>query len=238
MNTASVNPYESPNYSIASAASVDERATFITKTYLHLAGAVSLLIIIEAALQISPIAEPLTKLMAGSQYGWLAVLGLFMAVSWVAESWASSSTSRNMQYAGLGLYTVAEAFLLMPLIYIARQMAPNAIPAAALATFALFGLMTAIVLLTRRDFSFMKTGLMFGGFAAMGLIVVAIVTGFNLGPIFSVAMIVFACCYILYDTSNILHKYRTDQYVAASLSLFASVALLFWYILQLFMSRD
>ena len=55
------------------------------------------------------------------------------------------------------------------------------------------------------------------------------------------AMIGFACGYILYDTSNILHHYRTDQHVAASLALFASVALLFWYVLRLLMalsSRD
>ena len=45
--------------------------------------------------------------------------------------------------------------------------------------------------------------------------------------------------YILYYTSNILHQYRTDQYVAAALALFASVALLFWYVIQIFMaSRD
>ena len=47
-------------------------------------------------------------------------------------------------------------------------------------------------------------------------------------------MIALASMYILYDTSNVLRTYRTDQYVAASLALFASVALLFWYILRLF----
>jgi FtsH-binding integral membrane protein len=36
-----------------------------------------------------------------------------------------------------------------------------------------------------------------------------------------------------------MHEYRVGQHVAASLALFASVALLFWYILQLLMSsRD
>jgi FtsH-binding integral membrane protein len=54
-----------------------------------------------------------------------------------------------------------------------------------------------------------------------------------LGIWFSAAMIVFASGYILYDTSNVLHHYRTDQYVAASLALFASVALLFWYVLRI-----
>jgi FtsH-binding integral membrane protein len=50
-------------------------------------------------------------------------------------------------------------------------------------------------------------------------------------------MIVLASGYILYDTSNVLHRYRTDQHVAAALALFASVAILFWYVLRLFMSR-
>jgi len=33
-------------------------------------------------------------------------------------------------------------------------------------------------------------------------------------------------------------QYHSTQYVAASLELFGSVVLLFWYILRLFMSRD
>jgi FtsH-binding integral membrane protein len=53
---------------------------------------------------------------------------------------------------------------------------------------------------------------------------------------FSAAMIVLACGYILYDTSNVLHHYRTDQYVAAAVALFASVALLFWYVLRIMMA--
>ena len=43
---------------------------------------------------------------------------------------------------------------------------------------------------------------------------------------------------ILYDTSNILHHYPQDKYVAASMALFSSIAMMFWYILRLFMSRD
>jgi FtsH-binding integral membrane protein len=46
-------------------------------------------------------------------------------------------------------------------------------------------------------------------------------------------MIAYAAGAILYNTSNVLHHYRPDQHVAASLALFASVALLFWYVLQL-----
>jgi FtsH-binding integral membrane protein len=64
--------------------------------------------------------------------------------------------------------------------------------------------------------------------------------GGGLGLWFSVAMVVLAGGFILYDTSNVLHHYRTDQHVAASLALFASVALLFWYVLRILLasSRD
>ena len=55
--------------------------------------------------------------------------------------------------------------------------------------------------------------------------------GFSLGLWFSLAMIVLAAGSILYNTSNVLHRFRLDQHVAASLSLFASVALLLYYVL-------
>ena len=60
--------------------------------------------------------------------------------------------------------------------------------------------------------------------------------GFSLGLVFALVMVLFAAGSVLYTTSNILHQYRTDQHVAAALSLFASVALLFFYILQVLMS--
>ena len=71
----------------------------------------------------------------------------------------------------------------------------------------------------------------------MGLIVCAVLFGFNLGLVFSFAMVFLASGAILYDTSKILHNYGPQQYVAASLQLFASVALLFWYVLQIVMNR-
>ena len=49
-------------------------------------------------------------------------------------------------------------------------------------------------------------------------------------------MIAFAGGSVLYTTSNVLHTYREDQHVAASLALFASIALMLWYVIQLLMS--
>ena len=60
--------------------------------------------------------------------------------------------------------------------------------------------------------------------------------GFSLGLVFCAAMVALAAGFIIYDTSNIIHRYGTNEHVAASLALFASVALLFYYILRIFMA--
>ncbi len=229
--------YRSPLDVFAARAAAGERADFIAKTYLHLAGAVGLFVVLETILLSLPGIENLVRLMIGTQYSWLVVLGLFIAVSYVAENWARSAVSPGMQYMGLGLYVLAQSVIFVPLLYIVRAVDPAIIPAAGVTTLVLFGGMTAVVFITRKDFSFLRSILYFGGFAALGLIVVAIVFQFTLGPIFTYAMIALACGYILFHTSNILHHYRIGQHVAASLALFAAVALLFWYVLQLFLSR-
>jgi len=41
---------------------------------------------------------------------------------------------------------------------------------------------------------------------------------------------------ILHDTSKVLHTYPEDRYVGAALQLFAGVALMFWYVMRLFLS--
>ncbi|MGH9767192.1 MAG: Bax inhibitor-1/YccA family protein [Blastocatellia bacterium] len=218
-------------YAVAS-----ERAAFIRRTYAHLALAVLAFIAVEWMLLQSPIAAPMARAMTGG-FSWLIVLAAFMGVSWLAERWANSDTSPRMQYLGLGLYVVAQAIIFLPLLFVAANFSsPDVIPMAALITGFLFTGLTATVFITRKDFSWMRGILTIGGFVALGVIAASIIFGFSLGIIFSAIMVLFASVAILYDTSQVLHHYRTDQHVAASLSLFASVALLFWYILRIVMS--
>ncbi len=231
------NPYQGQLGDFAALAAADERSTFITKTYMHLAGAIALFAALEAVILNSSLAIDLTGFAMTTRWGWLIMIGLFMLVSTVASNWAVSAVSPATQYAGLGLYVLAESIIFAPLLYLANGLDPSVIPSAAMTTFALFGGLTAAVFITRKDFSFLRTILVFGGFAAMGLILIAIVFQFQLGAIFLYAVIALACGYILYDTSNVLHHYRIGQHVAASLALFASVALLFYYLVMLFMSR-
>jgi len=232
------NPYQA--YAVPAAqAGVNERAEFIKKTYLHLGAAIVAFVLLQAAIFTSGVAEDIAATILGNRFGWLMVLGVFMLVSWIANSWANSATSKGMQYAGLALYVVAEAIIFVPLLYFARIMEEtkgvDIIQPAALITLFLFGGLTAIVMLTAKDFSFLRTGLWAGGLAALGLIVCSILFGFNLGIVFTWFMVVLMCGYILFFTSNVLHHYQTTQYVAAALALFSSIATLFWYVIQLVM---
>ena len=242
----SQNPYQSSNYSyptVAERADADLRARFLRQTYLHLLGAIlAFAAIIAFILNVfdDQLANIVPKVTGG--YMWLVVLGAFMLVSYVADRWANSDTSRSMQYLGLCLYVVAEAIIFIPLLWIAQTFFggpdSNLLLSAAIVTGVVFGGLTLTVLVTKADFSFLKWALVAGGFIALGLIVCGIALGFPLGMWFSVAMVVLASGAILYNTSNILHRYNTDQYVAASLALFASVALLFWYVIQIFMHME
>lgn len=228
------------NMQSVSTADIDARVNFIRRTYAHLLGAVVAFIGIEFALFQVGVDDMLAPLMmSGGQMGWLVVLALFMGVGWIANKWAMSDTSSGMQYLGLGLYVVAQAVIFIPLLSIAVNFSsPEVIPMAAITTLIVFAGLTVAVFITKKDFSFMRTGLMVAGFLAMGAIVVGSIFGFHLGLLFSVLMVGLAAGYILYYTSNVIHHYRPDQHVAAALALFSAVALLFWYVLQLFMSRD
>lgn len=228
--------YGNPFVTVAEAASAD-RAQFIRRTYLHLAGAILAFVCLEAMLLQMPGIEGLVQKMTGGM-GWLVVLGAFMLVSWLADKWARSDASPAMQYLGLGLYVVAETVIFAPLLYIAMYQSgdPALLPMAAIITGLLFVGLTATVFVTRKDFSFMKGILMVGGFIALGVIICSIVFGFSLGLVFSSVMVLFAGGSILYTTSNIMLHYRTDQHVAASLALFAGVMLLLWYVIRILMS--
>jgi len=223
---------------IVANAAESERASFIKRTYVHLAGAIAIFAVLETVLIQSGVANSFMGILAGSKWSWLIVLGVFMLVSTVANNWAHSGVSREKQYMGLGLFIVAEAIIFMPLIFMALMRDPSGtlLQNAAVVTAALVAGLTFTAFSTKVNFSFMGRFLMIGGFIAMGLILASILFGFSLGLWFSGAMILFAAGSVLYSTSNIIHEYHTEQHVAASLSLFSSVGLLFWYILQFMMS--
>jgi hypothetical protein len=212
----------------------DARATFITRTYVHLYGAVLAFTLFEAFLFASGLALPIAR--AFLSVSWLWILGGFVVVSWLASGIAHRSVSRAAQYAALAGYVVAEGLIFVPMLLIAQILAPGIIQSAAFVTLLGFTALTVIVFTTRKDFSFLRPVLCWGGVMALALIAAGAVFGFQLGTLFSVAMVALAGVSILHDTSKVLHEYPEDRYVGASLELFAGVALLFWYVLRLFLS--
>ncbi len=216
---------------------VNARAAFINRTYQHLLGAILGFAGIEIFLFSSGWAERIAQAMLGTS--WLLVLGAFMVVGWLASRAAHTSTSALTQYGALSAFVVAQAIIFVPMLYIAQSVAPGTIESAALVTLLGFGGLTAVAFVTRKDFSFLGGLLRWGFIIALVLIVAGILFGFQLGTFFSVAMVGLAGAAILYDTSNVLHHFPEDRHVGAALELFASVALMFWYVLQLFIaSRD
>lgn len=237
--------FYAPTDLFAAAADTETRSRFITKTYVHLLAAVLGMVAFEFLLfGVFGVqgAMQLGKMMGG--YAWIVVMLLFMGVQWVANTWAMNANSKGMQYAGLTLYAGFASVLLFPLLALALVLGggnPKIIMSAGIATAGLFSLMSLAVFLTKKDFSFLRTLLMYAGFALLGLIVFAIFFGgggnwISLIIYFGIAL---ACGYILYDTSNVLHHYHVSQHVAASLALLSSLFMLFWYVLQLYLSsRD
>jgi FtsH-binding integral membrane protein len=218
-----------------SRASVEDRSDFIWKCYAHVVAAIFAFAGIEVYFFSSGIAQRIAEPMLSN---WLLVLGAFILASWGATHVAHRVQSKNAQYAAFAAFIVVEALIFAPLLYVAAVTQPGVIDSAAGVTVLGCVGLIATAMITRKDFSFLRGMLVWLFILAMVGIVGSLMFGFQLGTWFSVAMIGFAGAAVLYDTSNIIHHYPQDKYVAASMQLFASIALMFWYILRLFMSRD
>jgi FtsH-binding integral membrane protein len=214
---------------------VDSRAQFITRTYTHVVGGILAFILVELGLFESGLAVQIARFMLS--FNWFLILGAFMLVGWLATRTAQTSSSLGMQYFSYAAYIVAEALIFVPMLYIANAKAPGAIDSATLITALGAGGLMVVAHRTRKDFSFLRAILMWGGVVALLAMVGGAVFGLNLGTWFSVAMIGFAGAAVLYDTSNIIQHYPEDRYVSAAMQLFASIALMFWYVLRLVMGN-
>ncbi len=217
----------------------DVRQTFIRKTYIHLALAIALFaglewVMVSMGLHIKAI----QLLSAVGTWGWLGVLFVFGFASSMMQRWAENSIALEKQYMAWAGGILLEALIFLPLIGMALLFSKdvNILQQASIVTIALVVGLTAVVFTTGKDFSFLRPMLTIGFFVAIGLIVLSAIFGFTLGVMFSGGMIVFAAAAILYETSQIQHHYHESQYVGASLSLFSSVGMLFWYVLQFMMS--
>ena len=231
-NKGSYNFHYQKDNKLVAYSTESERAAFYRKTYTHVALAILAFILVETALfrLIPPyfiedmFAAPF---IAFFEVG-ILLLGAFMATKW------SHSLNKNTLYLGLGFYVLLEAIFFFPFIGAAVMMSyTEVLWQAVIITLSLFTGITTVVFMTRLDFSFLRSVLIIGGFLSLGLIVAGVLFGNDVGLWFSIGMVAFAAGSILYETYRIKNKYTTEQYVGAALQLFASVMVLFWYVLKI-----
>jgi FtsH-binding integral membrane protein len=213
-----------------------ERGVFIMRVYGHLLAAIAGFIGIEVWLFQSGNAEKLARALLGTN--WMLVLAGFMIAGWLARGLAARAEGLGAQYAGLALYVVANAVIFTPMLYVAEAYSGGGViaSAGALTGLGFLGL-TLVAWQTRKDFSFLGGMLRWAGILALLAIAGSVFFGLQLGTWFSLAMVAVAGGAILYDTSNIIRYWPSERYVGAALELFASVALMFWYLLRLLSSR-
>lgn len=185
--------------------------------------------------------------------GWMLLMaGLFMILRLTAKSFP-------LNVVGLGVFALLEGLITAPFILLvtgsvginAATGSYEAVVTAdtlslTLQAFALtatvFGSITAYVLTTKKDFSFMRGALALGFGLLFGLIVVSFfwagaanIVG---GTGFAAAMVALFAGFMLYDTSNIVHRYSANQAASAAANLLLNFVMMFRYILILLSSRD
>ena len=218
---------------------VDTRAGFLVKTYLHLLGAIAAFIAIECVVISLMGDQVIQQLGANPKLCGGILLALCFGSTFIGNMIINSSKTIVGHYIALGFYILVEVAIFVPILAIAYKLIPDGaalVNKAAIMTGLIFTALTATVFILRRDFSFLRGFLIFGSIAAFGLILCSLLFGFTLGVIFTYCMIALACLFILYDTSNVMLHCDKSMYVVASIELFTSIMLLFFYILRLFLA--
>jgi FtsH-binding integral membrane protein len=125
------------NLHTSESTTLNTRAAFITRTYLHLLGAILGFILVELFLFSSGLSKPIAEFLLSVP--WLGVLTAFSVVGWLATKTAGSVESKAAQYVALTGFVLAEALIFVPMLYIAQNVAPGIIETSAVVTCLAFG---------------------------------------------------------------------------------------------------
>lgn len=220
---------------------VGARSRFLTRTYLNLTGAVAAFAAIETLL-FAFCGDAIVNLFTASgKLTGIVLLALCLGGPFIANAILNASKTKVGHYVALAFYVALYVLIFMPILAVALHFTDGGltlIGQAAGLTISLFVALTAAVFVTRKDFSFLRSFLVFASFAALGLILASMLFGFALGAVFAGAMIALACGYILYDTSRVMLHCDESMDVVASIELFASLMTLFYYVLHLLLSLN
>ena len=206
----------------AASVSVGERLAFIKKVYGLLA-----LSLVTAAIGSHLGSDPdllLIPVASNMMLFFILEIGLIFFAQFV-------SRKPGLNMVALFSFTTVTGLVVGPLLY-------RVGPSIALEAFALtaltFGGLTMYVIFSKRDFSFMQ------GFLFTGLMIVvfgALINIFFASPMahfmISGASVLLFSGFILYDTSNVLRNYGTDEHVSATLALYLDILNLFIALLSI-----
>jgi len=236
------NPYRSLEAPPAAFAVASERAAFLKRVYGYLFLAIlGFAVTLWATAHVAIVngwAMAMGRAIYGSSMGWLLYMGIFiggsMAVHAVAEK-------KPLGAIAFGAWAFLLALLISPIVLMINGMEDGAtiISQASGLTALIFGGLTVYVLYTGSDFSWLRGLLTMACFALLGVGILGWLMGFSIGLWYSVAIVVLFAGYILYNTSQILHRFPTTMAMSAAIILFTDVVLLFKHILIILLSsRD
>jgi len=205
----------------AASVTTTERLVFIKKVYSLLAMSMG-----SAAVGAYLGSGPLLLLVAPNMmlFFILQIALIFFA------SFAARKPGLNM--VALFSFTTVSGLTLGPLLY---QVGPSIAAEAFALTAITFAGLSMYVVYSKKDFSFMSGFLMTGLIVLVvgGLLNMFFIQSGMMHFIMSGASVLLFSGFILYDTSNILRYYGTDEYVSATLALYLDVLNLFIALLSI-----
>jgi modulator of FtsH protease len=119
-------------------------------------------------------------------------------------------------------FTTFTGVVISPLMYYVSLYNPASIWQAGGLTVGIFGGLTAYVFISKRDFSFLH-GMLWTGLIIMilgGFLNWFVVGSSALGFGLAAATLLLFSGFVLYDTSNIMRRYPTNEYIAGALDLY------------------
>ena len=209
----------------AAQAGVQERMGFIRKVYaLFFAATLFAIGGVWLGLSFDPL------LQFAYQHPWVM---LFAMIGGVMGAQAVRHV-RGLNLLALFGFTTFTGVVISPLIAVISQINPGSILAAGVLTVGIFGGLTAYVFVSKKDFSFMRGMLMTGLIVVILAGVVNIFLGSGaLGFAVAAATLLLFSGFVLYDTSNIIRRYPTNEYVAGALSLYLDAFNIFLALLRI-----
>ena len=212
----------------AASVSTTDRLTFIKKVYSLLAMSMG-----TAAVGAYLGSGPLLLLVAPNMM-------LFFILQFALIIFASFASRRpGLNMVALFSFTTVSGLTLGPLLY---QVGPSIAAEAFALTAITFAGLSLYVVYSKKDFSFMSGFLMTGLIVLVvgGLLNMFFIQSGMMHFVMSGASVLLFSGFILYDTSNILRYYGTDEYVSATLALYLDILNLFIALLSILgiMSND